>query len=110
MAYWRNFELAGPFDDRRAEFVEEPGGPLGDGRAIDALDHPFNARVFQQLADRGVAVQYDAAALSQAGIDLGKQVNVEVENAAADEFFKAICDPLGLKFAIDGTTVALTPK
>ena len=48
----RDFELAGPLDDGGAQFFEKAAGALGDRRAIDAIDDPFDAGVFEQFVDR----------------------------------------------------------
>ncbi len=113
-------------------------GTLEQHEAVDALlnpkrrtargDHPagstalsqqeFSFRVqgrparaiFQKLEDTGVKLEYDATALAAAGIDLDKLIDMNVKNVSADEFFQTLCDPLGLKFSIDGATVRLQPK
>ncbi len=54
--------------------------------------------------------RYDARELARAGIDLDKRISMDVKQATAEEFFRAICDPLGLAFEIDGITVTLKPK
>ncbi len=84
---------------------------------------PLDRRVFtlriqnvpaRELMDRleqsGIAFQYDAQQLKTAGIDLNQPINMDVNKATADEFFRALFEPLGVKFAIDKVTVTLTPK
>ena len=53
---------------------------------------------------------YDAKALEAAGVDLDRAIRLDVKDAGADAFFRAVFVPLGLKFEIDGYTVRLSPK
>jgi hypothetical protein len=48
--------------------------------------------------------------LAARNINLDDPISMDVKQAEADEFFKALCDPLGLKFSIDDVTVTLAPK
>ncbi len=66
--------------------------------------------LLEKLQEEGVIVVYDPAALERAGIDLNQRISIDVEKATAEQFFKAICDPLGLRFTIDNVTVRLSPK
>ena len=66
--------------------------------------------LLKELENSGIVIKYDAQQLTAKGIDLDQRINMDVEKAMADEFFRKICDPLGLKFAIDNVTVTLTPK
>ncbi len=66
--------------------------------------------LFKKLEETGINMKYDSRQLAAKGIDLEQRINIDVEKAKADEFFRTICDPLGLKFAIDNLTVTLTPK
>ena len=68
------------------------------------------AAMMDTLAQSGIVFQYSAPELKTAGIDLNKPINMNATKATADEFFRAMFDPLGLKFTIDGLTVTLTPK
>ena len=66
--------------------------------------------IFAELEKGGATIRYDADQLEAAGVDLGTLVNLQVSKASADELFTKLCEPLGLKYSIDGTTVTLTPK
>lgn len=66
--------------------------------------------VMKKLEMSGVVFRYDAQKLAKAGIDLDTPVSMELHDATADEFFRALCDPLGLKFEIHNVTVTLSPQ
>ena len=66
--------------------------------------------LMKKLEESGIRFQYDPAQLAARNINLDDPISMDVKKADADEFFKAICDPLGLKFTIDNVTVTLTPK
>ena len=66
--------------------------------------------VIRTLELEGTKVEYDSQALEQAGVDLRRKLTLKLEKATADEFFTAVCEPLGLTYELDGTTVRLTPK
>ena len=66
--------------------------------------------VMKKLEESNVVFVYDAAALKAAGVNLDQTVDLELNKATADEFFKALFSPLKLSFEIDNLTVKLTPK
>jgi hypothetical protein len=66
--------------------------------------------VMKKLEESGVVFAYDAAALTAAGVDLNQTVDLDLNKATADEFFKALFSPLKLSVEIDNLTVKLTPK
>lgn len=66
--------------------------------------------VMDELKKSKVVFIYDEATLKAASIDLDQTVDLELNKASADEFFKAIFDPLMLTFEIDNVTVKLSPK
>ena len=66
--------------------------------------------IMKELEKSGTLFVYDAAALSAAGIDLDQTVDLKLDKASADEFFKALFSPLKLSIEIDNVTVKLTPK
>ena len=66
--------------------------------------------VMQELERSKVVFVYDAAALASAGVDLDQTVDLSLDNASADEFFKKLFTPLKLSFEIDNVTVKLSPK
>lgn len=66
--------------------------------------------LMKKLEDTGVTFQYDPAQLAAQNIDLDKPISMDVKKAKADEFFRALCNPLGLKFTISNVTVTLEPQ
>lgn len=68
------------------------------------------AALIATLEASGIQIEYDRDELAAAGIDLSKPIDLDVEGADADEFFRAWCAPLGLDYEIDGLRVRLVPK
>jgi hypothetical protein len=66
--------------------------------------------LIKKLEESGIKFSYDPALLAARNINLDDPISMDVKQAEADEFFKALCDPLGLKFSIDDVTVTLAPK
>lgn len=66
--------------------------------------------LMKTLEKSGVVFKYDPALLAAKNINLDDPISINVEQADANELFKAVCDPLGLKFSINNVTVTLTPK
>ncbi len=66
--------------------------------------------ILQELEKQGVEIILDEQKLKDAGIDIDKRIDLEVDQADADKFFRAICEPLKIQFKIDGQTVTLSPK
>lgn len=75
---------------------------------LRAQQIPLEA-LMKELEKSGVAFEYDADVLEQAGVDLSTRINVNVENVSADEFFRQVLKPAGLSGEIDGLTVTLKP-
>jgi hypothetical protein len=67
-------------------------------------------KLMKTLEESAVTFEYEAEEFERAGIDLETPITINVKNASADEFFKAIYEPLGVQFQIDHLTVKLTPK
>jgi hypothetical protein len=65
--------------------------------------------VLEAMQQQGIDMRYDPAALAAAGVDLDQLISLEFENATADELFRAVCDPVGLTYTIEGATVTLHP-
>lgn len=66
--------------------------------------------LMKKLEESEIVFEYDAEQLTAAGIDLDQPIKLEVEKAAAANFFKAVFDPLRLSVEIDNLTVKLKPK
>ena len=64
----------------------------------------------QALREQGITVSYDEAAFQRAGVDFEKRVDLKLNKASAGLFLTLLCEPLGVEYAIEGTTVTLTLK
>ncbi|MGD9856656.1 MAG: hypothetical protein AB7U20_17050 [Planctomycetaceae bacterium] len=84
-------------------------GPLSRRTFTLTIQRAPAAAVLRTLEAQGVVVEYDADALQSAGIDLTQKISLSLQDAPADRFFQALCDPLGLTFHIEGKTVRLIP-
>lgn len=97
----------------RGESAEGPApkpvdfGPLARRRfTFEVVRQPVRA-VLEKLIEGGLDIQYDAAQLEAAGIDLSRKLSFHVRQATADELFETICEPAGLQFEVRGETVVL---
>jgi hypothetical protein len=66
--------------------------------------------LMKKLEESDVTFHYDLDELKKAGIDLETQVDIDVKEASAEQFFKLIFDPVGIQFQIDHLIVKLKPK
>lgn len=67
--------------------------------------------VIQNLQTKGgFKFVYDKAALQTAGVNLAAKVDIEVVKASPSEFLRAVLDPIGVAFELDGKTVRLRSK
>jgi hypothetical protein len=88
---------------------EKPPLPLSKREFTFKAEVPLKD-LMAELAKTGIQFDYDAEALSAAGIDLGRFVKLDVRSLTADQLFHRLFDPFGLQFTIDGLTVTLSPK
>lgn len=100
--------MASP-NGRRPVVVRNPTPVRQRKFTLRAVRQPVLA-IVRELEKSGVIFEYDADQLREAGIDLNAPVTVEVRDANADEFFKAVFAGLPLKWEIDGLTVRLSVK
>ncbi len=84
--------------------------PLSKQQFTLRLENVPASALMERLEKSGIKFDYDPAQLAAKNINLDDAISLDVKQADADEFFKAVCDPLGLKFAIDNVTVTFTPK
>jgi hypothetical protein len=116
----RKAELAGRVEDHEsfaALLNPKAKGPVAV-RPVPLARQTFTLKiektpiraVIEELQKRGIEFRYDEKALEKAGIDLDTRIDLDVHKAGPEEFFAAICEPLGLKFQIEGQTVTLEPK
>lgn len=87
-----------------------PAAPLRQRKFTLTFKRVPVRTVMEELKKSKIVFVYDEAALTTAGINLDQTVNMELNNATADEFFRSLFDPLMLAFEIDNVTVKLTPK
>jgi len=66
--------------------------------------------IMKKLEATGAVFRYDPKAFAAAGIDLNQRVDIDVHQATADEFFRAIFEPLKVRAEIDDLTVTLRPR
>lgn len=66
--------------------------------------------IMQKLEESDIAFRYDAAALKAAGVDLNQRIDLDVKQAPAAELFRAMFEPLKVKFTFEKLTVTLEPR
>ncbi len=93
----------------RSSPADDPA-PLSRRRFTLRIRNVPAAALIRKLEMSGIRFAWDAKALAAAGVKLDQPISMDVKMATPDEFFKAMCEPLGLEFQVDGTTVTLTPK
>jgi hypothetical protein len=95
-------------DDRNASRLPTQG-PLRNRTFTLNQKRVSVIAVLRTLETLDVTVEYDPQALRQAGIDLSQKLTLSLHEASADEFFQALCEPLGLTYEIEDKTVRLKP-
>ena len=66
--------------------------------------------LMKKLEESDVEFRYDKDLFAARRIDLEQTIDMDVKKADADEFFRAMFDPLGVKFSFKGHSVTLEPK
>jgi hypothetical protein len=66
--------------------------------------------LFVELKKQGLPLEYDAALLKKAGIDLRRKVDIDLPSLPAAEFLTRLLDPHGLTFRFERGTVVVLPK
>lgn len=84
--------------------------PLSKRQFTLRIERVPASALIKKLEESGIVFKYDPDQLAAKNINLDDPISMDVKQADAEEFFKAVCDPLGLKFSIDHVTVTLTPK
>lgn len=64
--------------------------------------------VLELLKKQGLPLEWDAAALADAGIDLKQKVSLQREDATADTLIEDLCRQAGLKSQADATRVVIS--
>ncbi|MBM81821.1 MAG: hypothetical protein CMJ78_14690 [Planctomycetaceae bacterium] len=93
-----------------------PSKPVG--KSIDLSRQRFTLKVskapasaiLKRLEQSGIRLKYDAAALKAAGANLDQNVSIDVKQADANELFRQIIEPLGLKYKVTKTSVSISAK
>ncbi len=99
--------LKGDADDSAEPASDQ--GPVRDRTFTLTTERASVIAILRTLESQGTLIEYDAIELQSAGIDLSQRVTLSLDKATADEFFQALCDPLGLQFEIDNKTIRLSP-
>jgi hypothetical protein len=66
--------------------------------------------LFSELEKQGLTIEYDAARLEKAGIDLSQKVSIDLPQLPAPRFFSTLLDPYGLTYHFNRTSVVIEPK
>ncbi len=66
--------------------------------------------LFVELKKQGLPIEYDAAELKKAGIDLGRKVAIDLPQLPAAEFLTRLLDPYGMTFRFERGAVVVSPK
>lgn len=102
-------ELIRPTRRPRAESSAEGPTPVERRQFSLKIDQVPASALMKKLEESGIVFEYDAEALQAAGIDLDQPISLTIRDAKAEEFFRAVFEPLGLKHSIEGLTVRLRP-
>jgi hypothetical protein len=84
--------------------------PLENVRfSLRMVQQPFSG-LLQLLSEKhGIQVEYDPAALAEAGIDLNRRISIELEQATLEQLLAAACREAGLDFRMEGRRLILSP-
>jgi hypothetical protein len=66
--------------------------------------------LFAELKKQGLPMEYDAALLKKAGVDLRRKVDIDLPRLPAAEFLTRLLDPYKLTFRFERGTVVVFPK
>jgi hypothetical protein len=66
--------------------------------------------LFGELKKQGLPIEYDAAELKKAGIDLGRKVAIDLPQLPAAEFLTRLLGPYGMTFRFERGAVVVSPK
>jgi hypothetical protein len=66
--------------------------------------------LFGELKKQGLPIEYDAAELKKAGIDLGRKVAIDLPQLPAAEFLSRLLGPYGMTFRFERGAVVVSPK
>ena len=66
--------------------------------------------LFVELKKQGLPMEYDAALLKKAGVDLRRKVDIDLPRLPAAEFLTRLLDPYKLTFRFERGTVVVVPK
>jgi hypothetical protein len=102
--------LSGSDPAHAAAHASEKFPPLSKRQFTLRIERVPATALIKKLEESGIVFKYDPAQLAAKNINLDDPISMDVNKADADEFFKAFCEPLGLKFSLSNVTVTLTPK
>jgi hypothetical protein len=82
-----------------------------DKQSFTLQAHGVSLRdLFSELEKQGLTIEYDAARLEKAGIDLSQKVSIDLPQLPAPRFFSTLLDPYGLTYHFNRTSVVIEPK
>lgn len=91
---------------RRPVAVKGPEPVRNRKLTLRTVRTPIRA-ILGEMEKTGVVFEYDADRLREGGVDLGAEVTVEMRDADADAFFKAIFAGQPVRWEIEGLVVRL---
>ncbi|MFO1096326.1 MAG: hypothetical protein U0992_23935 [Planctomycetaceae bacterium] len=68
------------------------------------------ASVLQKLQESGIDIQIDQNALQTANVNLNGEIKFDLKDATIAAVMRAICEPVGATFSVDGETVHVPAK
>lgn len=89
-----------------------PGDPilLSERRFTVTAEQVTVRDAIKAVEAYGITIEIDEDALTQAGIKLDRRIDLRLQMATIDQLLGAICNPVGLKYEIDGFAVTLSPR
>lgn len=66
--------------------------------------------VIKTFTNFGVKIEYDPKQFADGGISLDQKIDIDEKNVPAEQLFRKLFEPLGIKVTIEGETVQLKPK
>lgn len=86
-----------------------PPVPWGERRFTVKAQRVRAREALASLSDQGITIVYDEATLAAANVDLEHRLDLDLKQATGGQLLKAICDPIGATFQVEGLTVTISP-
>ncbi len=102
--------LVGEKQPRRPMSGDPESRPLNQRTfTLKMVRKPFGS-LMATLQQQGIEVHYNAQEFSNAGIDLGQKISIELEQATIDQLLKESCDKVGLDYEVEDFRILLKLK